>query len=101
MKIEGNANELQALFGEGVVNLHGYNNRRVPIFLNGKTFFMEEFDHQSEYSIFYGHQDRYTMYLKELTVVKSPQEVAAEEAVQSAKESLKAAEAVLKQLKEK
>lgn len=32
---------------------------------------------------------------------KSPQEVAAEDAVQSAKESLKAAEAVLKQLKEK
>lgn len=32
---------------------------------------------------------------------KSSQQVAAEEAVQSAKESLKAAEAVLKQLKEK
>lgn len=101
MKIEGDASELQALFGQGLVNLHGYNNRGVPILINGKTFFMEGFDQQVEYSRFYGHQTRYTLYLKELMVVKSPQEVAAEEAVQKAESALKAAKEVLDKVKEK
>lgn len=95
MKIEADSSEMVKLFGE-----YTKLSMSESMILNGVAFIVEGYDSWTDYGS-HVPNTTYKIYLQPVIKPKSPQEVAAEDAVQSAKESLKAAEAVLKQLKEK
>lgn len=98
MIIELSEDELLQLFGKDVKSLTGSK----LIKLNSVDFKLEGCDCWTDSTTRFGYRVVYRLYLQQIFVKpKSPQEVAAEEAVQKAESALKAAKEVLKTVKEK
>lgn len=92
MKIEMSLAEMFSVFG----NLENEGEFRNLINMNGQNFFIKNY---YSYSDLYG--TRVDIELTQVVKPKSPQELAAEDAVKKAEIALKAAQDVLKQVKEK
>lgn len=88
--------ELEKLLGIDV-KLHRYG----LINLNGETYILVGYDYWSDWNPAPGYQVTYKLHLQPIVKPKSPQEIAAEDAVQKAESALKAAKKVLKTVKEK
>lgn len=95
MYIEMDSKEFHYIFGE-----QSKAQEMRAIVLNGVAFVIKGYDYWSECSM-YQYRVGYKFYIEPLVKPKSPQEVAAEEAVQKAESALKAAKEVLKTVKEK
>lgn len=96
MKIEMTENEMLKVFG----NLGKAETFKNPIDLNGHKFMLTNY--YSYPSLGYEFVGRWvTLEMVRLVDIKSPQQIAAEEAVQKAESALKAAKDVLKTVKEK
>ena len=95
MIIEADSNEMVKLFGE-----YTKLSMSEPMIINGVAFTLEGYDSWTDYG-FHGPKTTYKLYLQPIIKPKSPQQIAAEEAVQKAESALKAAKDVLKTVKEK
>lgn len=94
MIIELSDDELLQLFGKDVTGSKF-------IKLNSVDFKLEGYDCWTDSTTHFGYRVVYRLYLQQTVVKpKSPQEIAAEEAVQKAESALKAAKDVLNKVKE-
>ena len=92
MKIECSNAELHGLFGNAVVMKRGVPER---LFINSNEFFVVSWERGIGSTFFGGNTVTEVLYLEQVTVLKSPQEVAAQESVEKAEAALNAAKEVL------